>query len=459
MSEPSPGPNTTMRPLMRASSRPTGRRDRAIALSDAAMSARCGDHELTSEDAAYLRDRVAMHLSIGGAVGALFLLAAILYGVLVELVSLEAIILHLAAVVLVGAVVLFLRIRPPSAKASRIGEAVGLFGSFVFYGTIAALNGPDLFPVETLILIYCMALIGRSVFTPSTAVQTGVLAAITASPFVGVTVFRAAESTGPFWSELLLPLVWYVAIGGLAVAVSRVTFGLRSEVQAAKRLGQYTLVEKIGEGGMGWVYRGHHAMLRRDTAIKIMSDPADGGKTARRFEREVRLTARLSHPNTVTVFDYGRTKDGLFYYAMELIDGATLQDIVEKTGPMEPSRVVHVLRQVASALGEAHDLGLIHRDIKPTNIMLARVGGIRDVAKVLDFGLVRDLDASGGTRSEANTVVGTPDYMAPELINNPDEVDHRADLYALGAVGYYLLTGQRLFEAGSAIEVCAHQLH
>ena len=258
-----------------------------------------------------------------------------------------------------------------------------------------------------------------------------------------------------------------VAWSGVALAIStvgsRVIFSLRAEADKVKRLGQYTLEEKIGEGGMGIVYRASHAMLRRPTAIKLLPPEKAGEESIQRFEREVQLTAQLSHPNTVAIFDYGRTPSGVFYYAMEYLDGLTLDDLVAQYGPQEPARVVHILSQVSGALVEAHESRLIHRDIKPANIILCERGGIPDVAKVVDFGLVKSVvpDDSEATMmvTGKSVITGTPQYMAPEAIRGEQFVDGRSDIYALGGVGIFLLTGEPVFVGQNLVEVVAHHLH
>jgi serine/threonine-protein kinase len=210
---------------------------------------------------------------------------------------------------------------------------------------------------------------------------------------------------------------------------------------------------------MGEVYRAHHGMMRRPSALKLIRGDRASAGTLARFEREVQMTARLTHPNTITIFDYGRTQDGVFYYAMELLDGATLQQIVAASGPQDPGRVVRILTMACGALSEAHAIGLIHRDIKPANIMLCTQGGERDVVKLLDFGLVKELEVGGDlTLSAANTLTGTPKYMAPESILDPGSADARSDLYALGAVAYFLLAGAEVFDGKSVVAVCSQHL-
>jgi hypothetical protein len=244
-----------------------------------------------------------------------------------------------------------------------------------------------------------------------------------------------------------------------SVVVERLQAAAQKSARVARRLGQYTLEQEIGVGANGTVYRGRHALLRRPVAIKLLKPDKATEANLARFEHEVQATSQLTHPNTVAIYDYGRTPDGIFYYAMEYLSGISLERLVDTFGPQPEGRVIHILRQVCGSLDEAHALGLIHRDIKPANIILTRRGGLCDVAKVLDFGLVKAL---GPSRLIDATVtehpVGTPRYMSPEAIKKPDSVDARSDLYSLGAVGYLLLTGQPLFENDSLTDLLASQV-
>jgi len=233
----------------------------------------------------------------------------------------------------------------------------------------------------------------------------------------------------------------------------------RKAALQAKHLGQYALDEEIGTGGFGTVYRGHHALMRRPVAVKLL-DPLQANEySIARFEREVQLTCGLTHPNTIALYDYGRTPDGLFYYAMEYLDGLALDRLVEEFGPQPEGRVVHILRQVCGSLAEAHAQGLVHRDVKPANIFLTQRGGIPDFVKVLDFGLVKARKMEGQVElTGAMATLGTPLYMSPEAVEHPDRVDARSDLYSLGCVGYYLLTGETVFAGLSVGEVLLQQV-
>ena len=244
-----------------------------------------------------------------------------------------------------------------------------------------------------------------------------------------------------------------VAIFVFTVVVARLQREAQKAAIEAKHLGQYRLEERLGAGAMGVVYKGHHAMLRRPTAIKMLNVDKVNEASIERFEREVQITCKLNHPNTVAIYDYGRTPEGVFYYAMEFLDGIDLQALVEKYGPQPEGRVIRILKQVCGSLYEAHSLGLVHRDIKPANVMLNRRGGEADVVKVLDFGLVRALDEAKQSR-QSGGLAGTPLYMSPEAIQTPDLVDARSDLYAVGAIGYFLITGHPVFSATSLVDLC-----
>ncbi len=234
---------------------------------------------------------------------------------------------------------------------------------------------------------------------------------------------------------------------------------LQRATLAAKQLGQYTLEKKLGAGGMGTVYMARHAMLRRPTAVKLLNLDKMSPKAATRFEREVQLTSTLTHPNTVAIFDYGRTPEGIFYYAMEYLDGMNLEDLVQRFGPVNEARSVYILKQICGSLSEAHAQSLVHRDIKPANIFLTCRGGLYDFVKVLDFGLVKELDDENGANlTNPNAMTGTPLYMPPEAVIQTQKIDARADIYAIGAVGYFLLTGTSVFPLGPVMEVCMKQV-
>jgi serine/threonine-protein kinase len=250
-----------------------------------------------------------------------------------------------------------------------------------------------------------------------------------------------------------------VAVGSTVGAhmISR----LRRQVVEARQLGQYRLRRRIGGGGMGEVYLAEHQLLKRPCAVKLIRQDRETDPTAlARFEREVRLTATLSHPNTVQIYDYGRTEDGTYYYVMELLEGLSLAELVGRHGPLPPARAVYLLRQICQALSEAHAAGLIHRDIKPSNILSARSGGMDDVAKLLDFGLVRPAGWTIAPHlSEEGQILGTPLFMSPEQATGGRRLDERSDIYSLGAVAYYLLTGRPPFDTEGGLGAMIAHVH
>ncbi|MBL7644986.1 MAG: serine/threonine protein kinase [Candidatus Hydrogenedentes bacterium] len=257
-----------------------------------------------------------------------------------------------------------------------------------------------------------------------------------------------------FWGLYALIALTSVAIFVFTVLVERLKREARKAALDAQRLGQYALEEKLGAGGMGVVYRARHEMLRRPTAVKLLDVERTTPDSIERFEREVKLTSLLNHPNTITIYDYGRTPEGIFYYAMEYLEGVDLERLVNRYGALPEGRVISILKQICGSLAEAHGAGLIHRDIKPANIMISARGGLYDMIKVLDFGVVKAMDTAAASRLTASgSWIGTPAYMSPEAVNSPDNVDARSDLYAVGAVGYFLLTGTPVFPGQSPMEI------
>jgi serine/threonine protein kinase len=273
-----------------------------------------------------------------------------------------------------------------------------------------------------------------------------------AEAYATLTILRRAFGS-------LLALLALCAVG--FAAYTRLASRLGRDLRQARRLGHYTLEEKVGEGGMGTVYRARHALLRRSTAIKLIHAGKASPRMLARFEREVQLTSQLTHPNTIAVFDYGRSEDGTFYYAMEYLDGVALDRLVAGEGALETPRVLHILRQLCGSLAEAHALGLIHRDVKPANVMLCVRGLVYDFVKVLDFGLAKEAGGQSGEGNLTNVgeITGTPLYMAPEMIRTPEEAGPASDVYAVGALAYYLLTGTQAFSGSSVVEILGKHLH
>jgi serine/threonine-protein kinase len=265
-----------------------------------------------------------------------------------------------------------------------------------------------------------------------------------------------------FFFALVFP---YLLIAGMAWISARVVYRLGREVQRARRLGSYRLTDRLGEGGMGEVWRGEHRLLARPAAIKLIRPEALGAVdeeqrqvALRRFEREAQATAALTSPHTVDLYDFGISEDGTFFAVIELLEGCDLDSLVRRFGPLPTERVVHFLRQACDSLAEAHDSGLIHRDVKPANIFTCRFGRFTDWIKVLDFGMVK-LDTGGkDPRLTGESVAaGTPAFMPPEQAVG-GEVDARSDLYALGCVAYWLLTGAPVFSGRTPMDMIVHHV-
>lgn len=320
-------------------------------------------------------------------------------------------------------------------------------------------------PIVSRVVILLLAF---PIFVPSTPRRT-LVAAFTAASMdpVAMTVAIHVRHLEVAPVQILLMHLPNYVVAVLAVLESRVITGLGRHVRDARELGSYRLGELLGRGGMGEVYVAHHRMLARPAAIKLIrpeSLEAASDERARRivqrFKREAEAAASLRSPHTIELYDFGQTEDGTLYFVMELLDGIDLESFVERFGPMPPDRVVHVLRQACDSLSEAHSRGLIHRDVKPANIHLCRMGLLHDFVKVLDFGVVKSLreprDAQA-LATAADRMLGTPAFMPPEMARG-EPVDGRADLYCIGCVAHWLLTGRLVFEGETTYELVARHM-
>jgi serine/threonine-protein kinase len=420
-----------------------------------------------AEATAYLQGRLVLFYRVTFAIAvALYVVATFLMaagsGWTAFLIVHPSRMVHLAGALFVGAGLALLVRRPLRPRQLLLLDAFGLLVAIGVCVSIYAIDydkGPNSMPA-----VLSLFVIGRAVVLPSSGRITFLLSLPAPLGLLAVQLAHGEifHAPGLPHGRFLSAVIWDQLILFLAVAIaavaSHVNYGLRLKVREAMRLGQYRLEERIGAGAMGEVYRASHAMLRRPTAIKVIQPDGVTPDLLRRFEQEVRETSRLSHPNTVAIFDYGRTAEGAFYYAMEYLDGADLRQVVERHGPLEPARVIHLLAQACGALAEAHDAGLVHRDLKPSNLVLCRRGGVHDVVKVVDFGLVKDLAAPSATLTGAGSICGTPETMAPEVLRG-EPASPRSDLYAMGVIGYFLLTGSAVFDSGSALDLIGHHLH
>lgn len=317
---------------------------------------------------------------------------------------------------------------------------------------------------------FIILVLAYGVLIPNTSRRSlMVVAPLTAVPLAIVPAAAAANPTlheGRVFALIVQSTLCLTFPAAIAIfAAARATALQRRAIEAERRaaqIDQYTLKQKLGEGAMGEVWLAEHRLLKRPCAVKfVRADLAGRPAIAARFAREVQAVTGLTHFNTVRVYDYGQAPDGSFYYVMEYLDGPTLEALVRRVGPLPPGRVVYLLRQVCGALAEAHAAGLVHRDVKPSNVIVAALGGQWDVAKLLDFGLVQDLSvATDGRLTHSGTVLGTPDYMPPEQAAGELAVDARGDLYGLGAVAFFALTGRPPFLGKSFGQVlAAHRSH
>jgi len=438
---------------------------------------RLGTRSSSQEGSRAIQDRIGAFALICAAIAGTFLVVYPLLGSLLPQGGKQhrdwALAWHAAGVGMLLAVWAVARSRRALSTAALAALDAGsvAFSSAAF--TAMALSPRDAAALQTCLLTAMCLVITRAIMVPSEASRTLWVSAIgmlpvpiaswigmNRSPLVGFGQELSNIANSGFVGLYVVDrVVWCTAAVMIAGVASRVIYGLREEVREAQQLGQYTLEERIGEGGMGTVYRARHLLLRRPTAIKLVRQERLGKAQLQRFEREVQLTSQLTHPNTISIFDYGHTPDGVFYYAMEYLDGYNLDELVERYGAQPSARVIHILAQACGALSEAHERGLIHRDIKPANIFLCERGGEMDAVKVLDFGLVKDVAEVNPALSDVQTVTGTPLFMSPEAITMPNQVEATSDIYALGLVGYYLLTGTHVFSGATIVEVCFGHVH
>ena len=340
--------------------------------------------------------------------------------------------------------------------AFMIANAAGISFLNNFLAPPTAMPGLNLSWITSLILIFSMiAPIAPGWMLPAA------LTAAAMDPLGAWAAHLSGLPTASFTETIVLYLPNFTA-ALISVLPGKIMRHVGRRLREAQELGSYQLVELLGHGGMGEVWRAKHRLLARSAAIKLVrpevlgrGNAEEGRVMLRRFEREAQATAALSSPNTIRIFDFGITDDGTFYYVMELLSGRDLESLVREFGPLHPNRAVMLLRQACRSLADAHARGLVHRDVKPANIYVCRMGLEYDFVKVLDFGLVKFSDrVSAQTLMTADhTTTGTPAYMAPEVVLGETHVDRRADVYALGCVAYYLLTAQLVFEADSSMKM------
>jgi hypothetical protein len=431
---------------------------------------------LLQDPRAYLQQRVALFTGASFAFFAVVTVADFAVSAPGEALFSSTRVSNVTIVLVNGTVWWLTRSRSLPTWGSRTGELFAVTVAMVAMatlplhppiagvGAIMAMFGPTL--MGTVLLLRAAIIPSEPWLSAGLGILWGTLMTASAvQGWEGVVLEAPALWEGqepePWRVPVSLGVVATVAFSYVAGVISYVVYGLESKVRQALEFGQYTIEAKLGEGGMGSVYRARHRMLRRPTAVKLLSPEKAGDHAVARFEREVQQTSRLTHPSIVAIYDYGRTQDGVFYYAMEYIEGIDLARLVREEGPLPQERVRRLVAQAAWALAEAHALGLVHRDVKPSNMMLCHRTGVLDHLKVVDFGLVKDLEReeTAAAVTQDNTIVGTPHFLAPEAIRSPDAAGPPADVYGLGAVAYYLLTGQHVFPAQTLVEVCAMHLH
>jgi len=395
-------------------------------------------------------------------------------GILPALVT-QANVMHLLSSSLMAVLWAIARARPWSLRTLGILDGSSVLLPGVGLALMAA--QPDERQLMAGLFALAVTMMARAVLIPSTATRTFWLSATASAPLLAVSFIFHQPAAVPGLAPALLKAIisvnaflWLALATALSTVTSRTIYGLRQQIKEAADIGQYTLEAKIGSGGMGEVWRARHRMLIRPAAVKLVTAQELGSTSSRdphlrlrRFEREARATAGLKSPHTVQLYDFGITDDGTLYYVMELLDGMDLDTLIDRFGPVPAERAIHLLLQVCASLEDAHQNGLIHRDIKPANIVVSRIGADWDFVKVLDFGLVkldsaRQSDESLRLTAEGN-FSGTPGFIAPEVVLGVQATDHRVDIYSLGCVAYWLVTGKLVFEGPGMVKVMADHVH
>jgi tRNA A-37 threonylcarbamoyl transferase component Bud32 len=434
----------------------------------------------TSNGLEFVRQRVGLFARVIALISLAFLIAGTIGGIVFRETSLPggtsvidvtspASIAHMSGLVLLAGVWLRCRHGRVSLMTLEWLDALSLIGACAAWAFF--IQPPLIESIHGAVVSVAMTALARSIMVPSKAGRTLRLTTVAVLPVTGLMWlspgwFQASRAAGQvpstvtttaaFQTLLLVAVIW------MATITSRTLYDLRRSIREANELGQCALEEKLGTGGMGEVWRARHRLLVRSAAVKLIrpevlaSPGTDVEAMLRRFEREARATAALRSPHTVQLYDFGEAEDGTLFYVMELLLGIDLETLVSRFGPVPAERAVHILKQVCHSLDEAHQNGLIHRDIKPGNIFVTGTGTELDFVKVLDFGLVQLRSMRAGDDASITTeaaVACTPAYAAPEIARGEAAYDHRVDIYALGCVGYWLITGQRVFEADTVMQM------
>ncbi|HEX5033175.1 MAG TPA: serine/threonine-protein kinase [bacterium] len=424
--------------------------------------------EGTAEEAQILRQRLRLFFGVGLAASLIVCVADLLGYRRIEIgwSSLAAYRPYLFwAFPVLSLIGCLLTLRFRSVKALHLLDAA-IVALYIFFITVISTVYS---PTVTRVFAYSILLFAHAAFVPSRVwLQAAVGIGVTLAYPLGLILahdrlpevrelWAIQGGTGAFQNFVVTSFLDVLLLAAISVVVTKTLYHFRSRLNEAQALGNYILKGELGRGGMGKVYEATHAFLKRPTAVKVLTPRQQDPKEAlARFKEEVTLCCQLTHPNTITIFDFGESQNRTFYYAMELLQGMDLQRMVERFGPLPPARCAHFLRQVCGSLAEAHAHGIVHRDIKPSNIFITQRGEIPDFVKVLDFGLAREY--RGSRESFDGVFAGTPRYTAPECVMGVAQLDGRVDIYMLGSLGYFLLTGQAPFDYGTDYELMLEHL-